>query len=174
MYWVSVRSTKFRVVPYDSFSLLFSLDILPVLQLLQVFCFEACLALSLTHVLHIAASLLLHPAPPPSTVTVTVCRLEALLALSNIHTLHSISSPHGSFAFLLPLWPSPYSSLSFQTLPCLAPDCSSFGHIPPLFSGLQQPTIDCHPLYGTRVTTSRVTLWNMQSVHGSKQRRNIS
>lgn len=141
MHGASVRSTKFRVVPYN-FSLSLSLNILPVLQLLEVFCFEALLVLSLTHVLHIATTLSLHPAPPPSTVTATVCRFEVLVTLSNIHTLHSISSSCGSFAFLLPLWPSPCLSLSFWPVRHLVPDCPSFGHIPPLFSGLQQPTID--------------------------------
>jgi hypothetical protein len=149
---------KFRVVPYEFFSLLFSLDVLPVLQLLQVFCFEALLALSLTHVLHIATSLSLHLVPLPATVTATVCHLEALLALSNIHTLHSISSPRGSSVFLSPLWLSPCFSLSFRLLLHRAPDCPSFGHIPPLFSGLHQPTVDCHPLYGTHGTTSRGAL----------------
>jgi len=101
MYGASVRSTKFRVAPYDFFSLSLSLNIPPVLQMLQVFCFETLLALSLTHVLQIAATLSLHSAPPPSTVTVTVCCLEALVTLSNIHTLHSISSSRGSFSSCL-------------------------------------------------------------------------
>ena len=158
MYGASVTSTKFRVLPYDFFSHSLSLDILPVLQLLQVFCFKAFLALSLTHVLHITACLSFHPAPPPSTVTVTICHLEALVTLSNSHALHSTSSKCGFSVFLLPLWPSPCLSLSFRPVPRLAPDCPSFGHIPPLFSGMQQPTIDCHPLYGTRRTTGRGTL----------------
>lgn len=152
----SVTSTKFTILPHDYFSLSFSLDILSVLWLLQIFSFKALLAPSPTHELHCHL-------PLASTGTtavychVIVCHLEALLALSNTHILHSISSPHSSFVFLSPLWPPPCFSLFFRPLPRLAPHCPSFGHIPPLFSGLQQPTVDCHPLYGTH-GTSRGTL----------------
>jgi hypothetical protein len=85
MHGTSVTSTKFRVLPSDFFPLLFFVDILPVLQLLQVFSFEALPALSPAYTLHNAASLSLHPVLPLSTVMVTVCCLDALLAESNTH-----------------------------------------------------------------------------------------
>jgi hypothetical protein len=83
MHGASVISTKFRILPSDFFPLLFSVDILPVLQLLQVFSFEALPALSTAHLFHNATSLSFHPALPLSTITVTVCHLEALLAHSS-------------------------------------------------------------------------------------------
>jgi len=42
------------------------------------------------------------------------CHLEALLVPSNPHKLHSISSPHGSLVFLLPLHPLSHFSWLFQ------------------------------------------------------------
>jgi uncharacterized membrane protein len=91
----SVTSAKFRVLPSDLFPLLFSLNILPVLQLLQVFSSEALSALSSAHAFHNTASHLLHAALLLSAITVTVCCLDAFLAQSNTrNSQHFIEHHH--------------------------------------------------------------------------------
>lgn len=161
----SVRSTKFRVVPYD-FSLSLSLNILPVLQMLHVFCFKPLPALSLTHVFHNAATLYRHCYSVPFGSTCDI-------------VWHTHSSQHQQLTWFLcfPLATLTVAMVITVLLTCMA----SCARLPQfwvhsffvLWSAATNHWLSPSP-WDSQNYWQGHTLWKMQTAHGLKQMRNIS